>query len=58
MRRCSIRSSSDGVALNPQLNLADGMHPTEKGVAIIVERILPEVETLIERVKTRRAKES
>jgi acyl-CoA thioesterase-1 len=48
----------DGVVLNARLNLADGIHPNEKGIAIIVERILPEVETLIERVKTRRAKES
>lgn len=48
----------DGVALNAALNLPDGLHPTEKGVGIIVERMLPQVEALIERVKTRRAKES
>ena len=25
----------DGVALNPELNLYDGMHPNEKGIIII-----------------------
>jgi acyl-CoA thioesterase-1 len=43
----------DGVALDASLSLPDGMHPTGKGVAKIVERILPQVEALIERVKTR-----
>jgi acyl-CoA thioesterase I len=38
----------DGVAAERHLNLADGMHPTEEGVGVIVERILPLVETLIE----------
>ncbi|WP_420415651.1 arylesterase [Roseibium sp.] len=37
----------DGVALNPDLNLADGMHPNVKGVAVIVENILPMVEELL-----------
>ena len=37
----------DGVALNPDLNLADGMHPNAKGVAVIVENILPMVEELL-----------
>lgn len=37
----------DGVAANPALNLPDGMHPTEEGVAVMVERILPTVEKLI-----------
>jgi acyl-CoA thioesterase I len=45
----------EGVALKPELNLDDGLHPTGKGVARIVENILPKVESLIERVKTRRA---
>ena len=48
----------DGIALEPSLNLPDGLHPNAKGVAVIVERILPEVEKLIERVKSKRAKES
>jgi acyl-CoA thioesterase-1 len=37
----------DGVVADPSLNLPDGMHPTEKGVAVIVERILPVVEKFI-----------
>lgn len=31
----------DGVAADPSLNQGDGMHPNAKGVAIIVERMLP-----------------
>jgi acyl-CoA thioesterase-1 len=31
----------DGVLFEPSLLLADGMHPNEKGVATIVERIMP-----------------
>ncbi|MCF3933969.1 arylesterase [Acuticoccus sp. M5D2P5] len=41
----------DGVAADPALNLADGMHPTEEGVGVIVERILPKVRELIARVQ-------
>ncbi|MBG6174713.1 acyl-CoA thioesterase-1 [Labrenzia sp. EL_208] len=37
----------EGVALNPNLNLSDGMHPNADGVAIIVENILPKVEELL-----------
>lgn len=37
----------DGVAANPALNQADGIHPNAKGVDIIVERILPLVLKLI-----------
>jgi acyl-CoA thioesterase-1 len=33
----------DGVAGNPALNQPDGIHPTEEGVAIIVDGILPTV---------------
>jgi acyl-CoA thioesterase-1 len=43
----------DGVALDAQLNLSDGMHPNPRGVAEIVRRILPMVEELIGRVRTR-----
>jgi acyl-CoA thioesterase-1 len=43
----------DGVALDPQLNLSDGMHPNPRGVAEIVRRILPMIEELIARVRTR-----
>jgi acyl-CoA thioesterase-1 len=44
----------DGVALQPGLNLADGLHPNAKGVARMVEGILPLVEELIRRVKAKR----
>ena len=37
----------DGVALNPKLNQADGIHPNPAGVKIIVSRILPYVQKLI-----------
>ncbi|MBV1934478.1 MAG: arylesterase, partial [Parvibaculaceae bacterium] len=44
----------DGVAAQPKLNLADGMHPTAEGVGIIVEAILPSVENLIDEVRQAR----
>ncbi len=47
-----------GVALDNSLSLADGLHPNTEGVAKIVERILPDVEALIKRVKERRGKAS
>jgi acyl-CoA thioesterase-1 len=37
----------DGVALNPKLNQADGMHPNPAGVKIVVARILPLVKKLV-----------
>jgi acyl-CoA thioesterase I len=40
----------DGVAGDRSLNLPDGIHPTQKGVEIIVERILPSVETFLTRL--------
>ena len=40
----------DGVALDPSLNLKDGIHPNAEGVAVIVERIMPSVEALIQRI--------
>jgi acyl-CoA thioesterase-1 len=40
-----------GVAGDAKLNQHDGIHPTAPGVAVIVERMLPEVEQLIARVK-------
>jgi acyl-CoA thioesterase I len=39
----------DGVALNPELNQADGMHPNPAGVKVIVARILPFVKKLVAR---------
>ena len=41
----------DGVAGDPALNQADGIHPTAAGVDIIVSRMLPKVEELIARAK-------
>ena len=41
----------EGVALDPKLNLADGIHPTAAGISIIAERMLPQVEELIARVR-------
>ena len=37
----------DGVASDPKLNLPDGLHPTEQGVKVMVERILPTVRKLL-----------
>lgn len=37
----------DGVAGQRQLNLQDGVHPTAEGVALIVKRMLPTVETFL-----------
>ena len=37
----------DGVALNPKLNQADGMHPNPAGVKVIVARMLPLVKKLV-----------
>jgi acyl-CoA thioesterase-1 len=39
----------DGVALNPKLTQADGMHPNPAGVKVIVARILPFVKKLVGR---------
>lgn len=45
----------DGVALNASMVMPDGLHPTAKGIAEIVKRILPSVEALIDRVEARKA---
>lgn len=39
----------EGVAADPNLNQADGIHPTEDGIAVMVSNILPAVEALIAR---------
>ncbi|WP_218128293.1 arylesterase [Rhodospira trueperi] len=39
-----------GVAADPTLNQADGLHPTADGVAVMVETILPKVEELLHKV--------
>jgi acyl-CoA thioesterase I len=45
----------DGIAFEAKLNLGDGIHPNGSGVAEITRRIVPHVEQLIERVRTKRA---
>ena len=37
----------DGVAANTDLNQADGIHPNERGLAVIVPKILPYAEALL-----------
>lgn len=44
----------EGVAAEPSLNIADGMHPNARGVDAIVARILPKVEELVAQVRSRR----
>lgn len=41
----------DGVALNPKLNQADGIHPNPAGVKIIVDRMFPFVQKLAAEAK-------
>jgi len=48
----------EGVVLDAKLNQRDGMHPTAKGVAVIVKRMLPSVEELITRARSQRASAS
>jgi acyl-CoA thioesterase-1 len=44
----------DGVAGDAKLNQRDGIHPTEEGIARIVQRVLPKAEELVARVKAKR----
>ncbi len=44
-----------GVATDPKLNQADGMHPNPQGIDVIVHRMLPSVEELIVRAKKARS---
>ena len=44
----------DGIAADPKLNQRDGLHPTAAGVEAIVTRIMPKVEELLARVRTKR----
>jgi len=41
----------DGVAADPKLNQQDGLHPNAEGVKVIVARILPAVEALLDKAK-------
>ncbi len=45
----------DGVALNPRLNQADGIHPNPAGVKIIVDRILPLAKQLVGQARDRKS---
>ena len=45
----------DGVVTDAKLNQSDGMHPTAAGVAVIVERIMPQVMDLLARVQAKTA---
>jgi acyl-CoA thioesterase I len=38
----------EGVAMKPELNQPDGLHPNERGVAVLVDRIAPMVARLLE----------
>jgi acyl-CoA thioesterase I len=44
----------DGVAADPKLNQADGLHPNAAGVDVIVGRMLPQVEELVSRARAAR----
>ena len=44
----------DGVALDPRLNQADGIHPNRAGVDAIVARLLPRAEELVALARARR----
>ena len=48
----------DGVALDPVFVMQDGLHPTEKGVAEIVRRILPDVIAMVQKIAERKAASS
>lgn len=45
----------DGVAMHPELNQADGIHPNEAGAGKVAEHILPQVRQLVKAVLARRA---
>ena len=45
----------DGVAANPRLNQADGIHPTAEGVDIIVRNILPTVQAFLGTIRGQRS---
>ena len=37
----------EGVAMKPEFNQPDGLHPNERGVAVLVERLAPVVARLV-----------
>jgi acyl-CoA thioesterase I len=44
----------EGVALNDELMQADGLHPNAKGVAVIVENIMPKVDELLAKIAAKK----
>ncbi|MTI18279.1 arylesterase [Rhodobacteraceae bacterium RKSG542] len=42
----------EGVATDPKLNMADGLHPTGEGVGVIVGNILPSIEKTLASMKS------
>lgn len=44
----------EGVATDAKLNLPDGVHPSAAGIDVIVQRILPDAEALVARVRASR----
>ena len=45
----------DGVALQPMMNLADGMHPNQAGIGHITTKILPQVKRLLSKITQKRS---
>jgi acyl-CoA thioesterase-1 len=45
----------NGVAADPKLNQADGIHPTAEGVDIIVRRMLPTVQAFVGTIRGQRS---
>jgi len=41
----------EGVAADPALNQADGIHPNANGVAVIVKRLAPKIQKLLQHTK-------
>jgi len=55
-RRASVSPDADsifldGVAGSSSLNQADGIHPTGEGYRLIVEKVFPTLEPLLERTR-------
>lgn len=48
----------DGVAMDPALNQADGIHPNPAGVVVIVDRLAPRLGAMIEALAKRRSQTS
>lgn len=46
----------EGVALNPKLNQADGMHPNPAGARFIADRLLPDVKKLVAQARGAKAR--